>query len=136
MNTTTAEVGLDLKSDAAKERESSKKDSPMSPLINQIRGIPNTGDIVEGEVLSVAKGKVFVDLHPYGTGIIYGREFIVARDIIKKINPGDKISAKIVDPENEEGYIELSLKEARQARVWSEAEVMLKEKTPVELVIK
>lgn len=108
----------------------------MSPLINRIKGIPNLGDIVEGEVLSVNKGKVFVNLEPFGTGIIYGWEFIVARDIIKKINPGDKISAKIVDPENEEGYIELSLKEARQARVWGEAEVMLKEKTPVELQIK
>ncbi|HEY9584038.1 MAG TPA: S1 RNA-binding domain-containing protein [Candidatus Paceibacterota bacterium] len=136
MTTVVSEVGVDTKSDAAKERESSKKDSPMSPLINRIKGIPNLGDIVEGEVLSVNKGKVFVNLEPFGTGIIYGWEFIVARDIIKKINPGDKISAKIVDPENEEGYIELSLKEARQARVWGEAEVMLKEKTPVELQIK
>ena len=137
MNKTNSEVEADVKAEAAtKERESSKKDSPMSPLINQIRGIPIIGDIVEGEVLSVSRGKVYVDLQPYGTGIIYGREFLVARDVIKKINPGDRISAKIVDPENDDGYIELSLKEARQARVWSEAEVMMKEHTLVELAIK
>lgn len=137
MNKTNVDVDTDVKSDVAtKERESSKKDSPMSPLINQIKGIPGTGDIVEGEVLSVNRGKVFVDLQPYGTGIIYGREFIVARDVIKKINPGDKISAKIVDPENDDGYIELSLKEARQAMVWNEAEVIMKEKTPILLAIK
>jgi small subunit ribosomal protein S1 len=86
--------------------------------------------------MSVSKGKLFVDLRPYGTGIIYGREYIVAKDIIKKVNPGDKISAKIVDPENEEGYIELSLKEARQAMVWSEAEAVMKDRRPIELVIK
>lgn len=110
-----------------------KKDSIMSPLVLQIKGIPNVGDIVEGTVISLGKGKVYVDLHPFGTGVIYGREFIVARDIIKKINPGDRISAKVVEPENDDGYIELSLKEARQAMVWSEAEEMMKDKRPIEL---
>lgn len=120
----------------AQKKADSKKDSLMTPLIAQIKGLPNVGDIVEGPVMSVSKGKLFVDLRPYGTGIIYGREYIVAKDIIKKVNPGDKISAKIVDPENEEGYIELSLKEARQAMVWSEAEAVMKDRRPIELVIK
>lgn len=120
----------------AQKKADSKKDSLMTPLIAQIKGLPNIGDIVEGPVMSVSKGKLFVDLRPYGTGIIYGREYIVAKDIIKKVNPGDKISAKIVDPENEEGYIELSLKEARQAMVWSEAEAVMKDRRPIELVIK
>jgi small subunit ribosomal protein S1 len=118
------------------EKRDFKKDSPMFTLASQVRGIPNVGDIVEGPAISIGKGKVFVDLKPFGTGIIYGKEYIVARDIIKKINPGDKISAKVVDPENDEGYIELSLKEARQAMVWGEAEIMLKEHTPVELTPK
>ena len=57
-------------------------------------------------------------------------EYILARDIIKKINAGDKVSAKVVEAENEDGYIELSLKEARQAMVRNEAETMMKKKTP------
>ncbi len=120
----------------AQKKADPKKDSLMTPLVAQIKGLPNIGDIVEGPVMSVSKGKLFVDLRPYGTGIIYGREYIVAKDIIKKVNPGDKISAKIVDPENEDGYIELSLKEARQAMVWSEAEAVMKEKRPIELLMK
>jgi small subunit ribosomal protein S1 len=122
--------------DEAQKKADSKKDSLMTPLVAQIKGLPNIGDIVEGPVMSVSKGKLFVDLRPYGTGIIYGREYIVAKDIIKKVNPGDKISAKIVDPENEDGYIELSLKEARQAMVWSEAEAVMKDRRPIELIIK
>ena len=78
----------------------------------------------------------YVDLAPFGTGIIYGREFINAKDIIKKINLGDIIKAKVVEAENEDGYIELSLKEAKQALTWSEAEKAIKAKTILDLEVK
>lgn len=133
MEQTNTVVDTNLEAD---KKADSKKDSLMTPLVGQIKGLPNVGDIVEGPVMSVLKGKLFVDLRPYGTGIIYGREYIVAKDIIKRVNPGDRISAKVVDPENEDGYIELSLKEARQAMVWSEAEAIMKEKRPIELLMK
>lgn len=92
--------------------------------------------LVEGVVIDIGKSSVYVDLKPFGTGIIYGREFIAAKDIIKKVNIGDTVKAKIVDLENEDGYIELSLKEAKQALIWSEAEKAIKAKTIIELPIK
>ncbi len=82
------------------------------------------------------KSSLFVDLTPFGTGIIYGREFMNARDIIKKINIGDVVKAKIVDAGNEDGYIELSLKEAKQALIWSEAEKAIKLKTVLDIPVK
>jgi small subunit ribosomal protein S1 len=99
-----------------------KKNSPMGKLLDATTNPPAIGDIVEGPVINIEKSAVYIDLAPMGTGIIFGREFITARDIIKKINIGDVIAAKVVDTENTEGYIELSLKEARQALIWSEAE--------------
>jgi small subunit ribosomal protein S1 len=135
MDKMNSSVVVEDKNDSTK-KDAVKKDTVMSRYASEVRGIPNEGDIVEGVVISISHGKVFVDLRPYGTGIIYGREYIVAREIIKKINPGDSISAKIVDPENADGYIELSLKEARQAMIWSEAEIAMKEHTPIELTIK
>ena len=92
--------------------------------------------LIEGPVIEIAKSSIYVDLRPYGTGIIYGREFIAAKDIIKKINVGDTVKAKIVDLENEDGYIELSLKEAKQALIWSEAEKAIRAKTIIEVPIK
>jgi small subunit ribosomal protein S1 len=92
--------------------------------------------LVEGVVIDIAKSSVYVDLKPFGTGIIYGREFIAAKDIIKKINIGDSVKAKIVDLENEDGYVELSLKEAKQALIWSEAEKAIKSKIVLDLPIK
>lgn len=92
--------------------------------------------IVEGPVIAIEKGKVFIDLPPFGTGIIFGREFLAAREIISKLNIGDMISVKVIDRENNDGYIELSLKEAKQALIWSEAEDAIKNKTVFNLEIK
>lgn len=93
-------------------------------------------EIVEGLVLAVTNTAVYVDLTPVGTGIIYGIEYINARDLIKKINIGDTISAKVIDKEDKNGYIDLSLREAKHALIWSEAEILLKEKRVLSLVAK
>ncbi len=97
---------------------------------------PHLDDLVEGPVVGVEKAAIYIDLAPYGTGIIYGREFINAKDIIKQLSLGDVIKAKVVEIENEDGYVELSLKEAKQALTWSEAEKAIKQKTVMSLEIK
>ena len=88
-----------------------KKDSLMSKFLNDSATPANVGDVVEGKVIGIEKSAVYIDLPPFGTGIIYGKEFINTRDVIKKLNIGDSVAAKIVDMDNKEGYIELSLKE-------------------------
>ncbi len=97
---------------------------------------PALEELVEGPVIAVDKAAVYIDLPPYGTGIIYGREYIAVRDLIKKTNVGDIIKAKVVDIENEDGYVELSLKEAKQALIWNEAEFAIKDKAVFDLLIK
>jgi small subunit ribosomal protein S1 len=93
-------------------------------------------DLVEGPVVAINKSYVYIDLAPFGTGLIFGAEYMNARDVIRKINIGDVIKAKVVDRENADGYIELSLKEAKQALIWSEAELAIKNKSTVELIVK
>ena len=92
-------------------------------------------DLIEGQVISIDKGAVYIDLPPFGTGIIYGREFQNARDIIKRINVGDTVAGKVIAMGGKEGYVEISLKEARQAIIWSEAEDAIREKRTFELSI-
>jgi small subunit ribosomal protein S1 len=94
------------------------------------------GQIVEGVVSAIGRARVYIDILPHGTGIIYGREYMNARDILRKVAPGDTIASKVVMPENEDGYIELSLKEARQALIWSDAEEAVKRGTVMSLEIK
>ncbi len=118
------------------ELTDAQKASLMGGMIASMKNPPIIGDLVEGPVIAIEKSSVFIDLAPFGTGIIYGREFIIARDVIKKINVGDVIAAKIVDTAHKEGYYELSLKEARQALIWSEAEAAIKEKRTLDLLVK
>lgn len=93
-------------------------------------------DIVDGTVVAITPTAVYVDLGPIGTGIIYGSEYINTRDLIKKINIGDAITSKIILRENKDGYVDLSLREAKHALIWSEAEALLKEKKIISIVVK
>ena len=76
------------------------------------------GSTVEGTVVARDRSSLFIDLGMHGTGIIFGREFYVAKDIIKKLQLGDKIFAKIVELEDDQGYRELSLKDAAKEISW------------------
>lgn len=111
-------------------------DSLMGTLLENAPSSPEVDTLVEGPVLSIEKSCVYVNLAPFGTGIIFGSEFINARDVIKKLNIGDIITAKVVSKENDDGYIELSLKEARQAIIWGEAEEAIRTKKILELPVK
>jgi small subunit ribosomal protein S1 len=109
----------------------------MDKLVRQ-SPIPkiDSEELIEGPVLAKDKQAIYIDLSPFGTGLIFGREYLNARDIIKKVKIGDIVTAKIVEWEGEDGYIELSLKEAKQALVWNEAEKSTKNKEVFELVVK
>src|SRR3989344_2890063 len=104
------------------EKEKTEVEKPVRPpaIFEKGQSRPENDSLVEGPVIEILKSSVYVDLAPFGTGIIYGREYINAKDVIKKINIGDLIKAKVVEAENEDGYIELSLKEAKQALIWNE----------------
>lgn len=108
----------------------------MDQLIADIkdRGV-HRDDLVEGAVVAIDRKSVYINLGELGTGIIYGREYMNARDIIRNINIGDPVKGKVVDAENEEGYIELSLKEARQALIWKEAEQAMRDKVQFALEV-
>lgn len=90
------------------------------------------GDIVKGMIVGTGRSAVYLDLGAQGTGIIYGREFIEEKNALKDIEVGEKLAAKVTDLENEEGYIELSLKEAGRDLTWD----TLREKKGSEEMIK
>ncbi|MEK7585369.1 MAG: S1 RNA-binding domain-containing protein [Patescibacteria group bacterium] len=98
--------------------------------------LPEAGALVKGTVIGRGKMALFVDVPPFGSGIIFGREYLNARETIKSINIGETITAKVITPEGENGYMELSLKEAKQAIIWNEARKAMEAKTIFELGVK
>mgnify|MGYP001616692169 CR=1 FL=1 len=128
---------LDGKTKEAQEiQDSQKKNVSMDFLFKSVvLSVPRAGDILEAKFLARKGQNVFLDLGPFGTGIIFGREFINARDIIKKLEPGDAVTAKVVEVEGEQGCVEFSLREAKQDIVWQEARELMKKNTPLELAV-
>jgi small subunit ribosomal protein S1 len=76
------------------------------------------GATIEGKVVARDRSSLYIDLGINGTGIIYGREFYAVKDVIKSLNTGDKVFAKIVELENDDGYRELSLRDATKEIGW------------------
>lgn len=125
-------VEVDVTEDSEHQKEVT---GPMAGLLLGALKKPSLDDVVEGPVVALGRARIFVDIHPFGTGIIYGREYLSARETLKNVHVGDVVAAKIVNVENENGYIELSLHEARQALIWNEAESAVEQKTVFTLPI-
>lgn len=120
-------------------RMPAKAPHPMEVLLKQSGGVPSlkAGDIVEGIVISRKGSRLFLDLGPRGgLGIVFGREYYAAQEVIKALNIGDTVSAKVVELDNEEGYIELSLKEAGEERRWIELKNCMESGELVEIPVR
>ncbi len=89
-----------------------------------------TGDLIEGSVLEKGSAKLFVDLGKYGTGAVYRGELQNAREFVKNLKIGDTVHAKVIDVDNDEGLVELSLSEADKQKSWTEVQE-LKEKEEI-----
>jgi small subunit ribosomal protein S1 len=97
------------------------KINPMREILEKdFIKAPKIGEIIEGKIIGFGRSAVYLDLGFFGTGIIYGKEFFEAKNYLKKLKIGDKILTKIVDLENEEGYIELSVVQATKDLAWQQ----------------
>ena len=80
--------------------------------------LPKPGSIVEGNVITVHNNRILVDLGGVSTGVIAGKEAVDSMDTIKTLSEGDEVSAFVLEPENDEGLIVLSLRRASQHKTW------------------
>jgi len=87
---------------------------------------PKVGDIATGKVVGKTKDGIFVDIKNYKTGIIEKKDLDQTNRTITKIKKGDELSAKVVDLENKDGYMVLSLKKADEYLNWRNLEELRK----------
>jgi len=107
------------------------KKSVMQNLLSQAPKLPKTGEIVQGKVLDIGKNSVFIDLGNIGTGVLLGREIKENRNLIKTLKPGQEISAMVLEDENENGLIELSLQAAHREQSWDELKKLMESQETV-----
>src|SRR4030043_5385 len=95
---------------SAISEEASKPAQTMADFLNQQKiSFPREGDVIEGTVIEIGSNAVYLDLGIFGTGIVLGKEIKDGLGTTDKLKIGDSVSATVIDLENEDGYIELSV---------------------------
>jgi ribosomal protein S1 len=79
---------------------------------------PSPGDIVDGVVVRVDPDEVLVDIGSKAEGVISSKELGFRGDAGTELEPGDQIKVYVLQPENEEGNVVLSLRRARAETTW------------------
>jgi small subunit ribosomal protein S1 len=107
----------DIKEDAA------NVSSLMGDLLSKhLVEVPEVGDVVRGIVINVTSSSALIDLGPLGTGIVLGKEMRDGLGPDGKLKVGTEVTATLLDYENEDGYIELSIREASYEKSWDDIE--------------
>lgn len=82
--------------------------------------LPSPGDLVEGQVVAMHKNRILVDVDGIAVGMISGREAKDSADTIKDLKVGDTVSAYVIEKEDNDGYIVMSLRKASQEKTWKQ----------------
>ena len=84
------------------------------------------GDTVEGNIVSVSPNQILVDIHYKSDTIVDPREMErLDKDFLTALIAGDPISAVVVQPEDRDGNVVISLSHAQQDQDWEQAEELL-----------
>ncbi len=122
----------------SKARKIFKENSKMQQLLEK-KGIEikqfQAGELVEGVVVSVNHGELLLDVGAKSEGIITGDELNDSDQSYKNLKPGDKTLASVVQAENDQGYIVLSLKKAEKERKWRELEDAFNNGSVIEVTV-
>lgn len=98
---------------------------------NQLR----VGGIVEGKIIKIGRSEIWVDLDGTATGLIRGPELEDELGENKNLSVGEKITATLIERENEKGVAELSLRQASHLRVWQKLKKIKESKETIKVKI-
>lgn len=82
--------------------------------------VPVKGEVLNGTILEKTSNALYIDIGRFGVGVIYGKELFDDLDTFKRSKIGDTVQATVQELDNEDGYIELSLRSATRERSWEE----------------
>lgn len=119
------------------DTKADEKPSAMEELLksDSLPTFPKVGAIISGKILSVSKSEVHVDIEGIATGVIRGRELYDESGVFSELKIGEEIQATVLELENENGEMELSLRSAGHQRAWDELQATLEKKEAVEVPV-
>ena len=89
------------------------------------------GDTVTGEVVSVEEEEVLLDLRSFSQGVIPSGEYSDDPNFhaMDEIRTGEMLTAVVLSPDDGQGRVLLSLREAKREEAWEQVEKALEERT-------
>lgn len=85
------------------------------------------GDVLTGTIVRMSPQEILVDVGSKSEGIISGRELEhLPADVLSELKVGDEVMTFVVNPEDRNGNIVLSLSRAQAEKDWREAEDLFK----------
>ncbi len=114
-----------------------KSHDQMQELMDELEfSMPEAGDIVTGTIIAKEPGYLLLSIGGVAVGIIAGREMHDGFETAKKLEIGEQIGAFVLNDENEEGMMVLSLRKASQMQNWDYFEKCLENGDTIEVVAK
>lgn len=108
------------------QEPAAQTDSPdLESLLQEGYGFTplKRGEVREGVVVSISSSEILIDLSGKTEGVVSGRELErMPKDMLSSIQVGDEVLAYVVNPEDKNGNIILSLTRAQLEKDWREAE--------------
>lgn len=81
------------------------------------------GEVREGIIVHVSPSEILIDLGAKSEGVVSGRELErMSKEALQKLQVGDEVLTYVVNPEDKNGNIVLSLSRAQLEKDWRKAE--------------
>lgn len=111
--------------------------SVMDKLMEGAAGFPGAlkrGQKVEGTITAISKKMVLIDIGAKTEGVVSGEDLAEAYDVLKEVKEGEKVSAYVKFPENDQGQIILTLKQAADENRWYKYKKIMEEEKEVDVM--
>ncbi len=108
--------------------QASGESNPMDTLPLDAFDFPKLrqGDTVEGTIVSVSPSQVLVDIHYKADAVVDSRELErLDKEFISELSVGDAVTALVMQPEDKDGNVVISLARAQQEQDWQQADDLL-----------
>jgi small subunit ribosomal protein S1 len=109
--------------------QAATEENLMEALLEEAFSVPKLrpGDVVNGRIVKVHPNEILVDIGYKADAIVDGRELErLAPTFLADLSVGDPVSAYIVQPEDRDGNVVVSLQRAQQEQDWRQAEDLFK----------
>jgi len=102
-------------------RQAKTQSSKMADMVEDYtKDIPliKENETVKGKVVEIRDNQVLLDIGGMTTGVISGRELNDGLGTTDELKVGDEVTATVIDVEDEDGQMVLSLRQAGREKLW------------------